>query len=67
MMHGLDFFVEANPHADVAKLAYALDSGSSGGNPVQVQVLSSAYEKASVGFLFPRKPFWVNRCILRKE
>ena len=29
-------------HADVAELADALDSGSSGGNPVEVQVLSSA-------------------------
>ena len=28
--------------ADVAELADALDSGSSGGNPVEVQVLSSA-------------------------
>ena len=31
-----------NTPADVAELADALDSGSSGGNPVEVQVLSSA-------------------------
>ena len=31
-----------NRQADVAELADALDSGSSGGNPVEVQVLSSA-------------------------
>ena len=35
--------VTYRPHsAEVAELADALDSGSSGGNPVQVQVLSSA-------------------------
>ena len=36
------FNPQANQHADVAELADALDSGSSGGNPVEVQVLSSA-------------------------
>ena len=34
--------------AEVAELADALDSGSSGGNPVQVQVLSSAPYQASL-------------------
>ena len=29
-------------HADVAELADALASGASGGNPVEVQILSSA-------------------------
>ena len=33
------------PPADVAELADALDSGSSGRNPVEVQVLSSALRK----------------------
>ncbi len=30
------------PHAEVAELVDALASGASGGNPVEVQVLSSA-------------------------
>jgi hypothetical protein len=34
--------IQVKKHADVAELADALDSGSSGGNPVEVQVLSSA-------------------------
>ena len=33
------------PHAEVVKLVDTLASGASGGNPVEVQVLSSAYFK----------------------
>ena len=39
-------------YADVAELADALDSGSSGSNTVWVQVPSSAPEKARFGVLF---------------
>ena len=36
-------------HADVAELADALASGASGGNPVEVQILSSAlYECCAI-------------------
>ncbi len=49
MKKSLDFFgriyyyyLASCPHADVAELADALDSGSSRGFLVQVQVLSSA-------------------------
>ena len=34
-------------HADVAELADALASGASGGNPVEVQILSSALTRAT--------------------
>ncbi len=48
---------QANQHADVAELADALDSGSSGGNPVEVQVLSSALVKTRADGNFAVSPF----------
>ena len=39
----------SRPHADVAELADALASGASGGNPVEVRVLSSAIHLVAGG------------------
>ncbi len=41
-------------HAEVAELVDALASGASGGNPVEVQVLFSAFTGASAVFTLPR-------------
>ena len=37
-----------DPHAEVVKLVDTLASGASGGNPVEVQVLSSAPSRDSM-------------------
>ena len=47
------FRITDQPHAEVAELVDALASGASGGNPVEVQVLSSVPD--------PRPHHTVNR------
>ena len=42
--------------AEVAELVDALASGASGGNPVEVQVLSSAPKKETIGIFIYEKP-----------
>ncbi len=52
----------SNPHADVAELADALDSGSSGVTAVEVRVLSSASrinkKVSDLLFLAEQEPFY---------
>ncbi len=47
------------PHADVAELADALDSGSSDSNVVEVQLLSSALMKMASQSNLIARPFFV--------